>query len=454
MSNNTVEQRRNASASWSGYIHQGKVGFLVALRELKNYIQDEVPDYGGYNICYENAEDFDIVNNEGRVISRHQVKAYKQGEKRETYSELFCIQTREFNNGQVKILRTGFQIHKFNEEGDIVEIEVDEAARFIHTVVEVPDFYLSEDAYFSKHQRRTEYTPNDSKVKLYPYSEIEEFCPLSTNDNDDRIRDYCIDEIKDILTKLNSVLKDNSNHFKQVYYKYIASILDNSIGVAHQESAFPSISFELLCSLLTTEIPEDDIYQAKNNLIYIWDEYKHDLEDDLSNGVLETVDSIIKDLLCKEKSEFEKIVRKLAPHEALDKKISIILNDAVLKKILFYIFSELEYFDSNNITYYDKEKHSYRTSVIAINETPAQISNVIKKIIRNKEFLERSFDNRYLINDSISGILINESVYGFPEDSSPINYKDEWNTGVTDSIFNADMEFINTKKAIECLKQE
>ena len=77
---------RNATPSWSGYIHQGKVGFLVALREIKESIIKKEKNYLNFAIRYENAEDFDIVDDKGNVISRHQVKAYIAGDEREDYS--------------------------------------------------------------------------------------------------------------------------------------------------------------------------------------------------------------------------------------------------------------------------------------------------------------------------------------------------------------------------------
>ena len=91
LASSRVDQNRNAAPSWSGYIHQGKVGFLVALRQLRQCIEAGV-SYEEYSIRYENAEDFDIIGNEGQVLSRHQVKAYTDGTSRERYSTLFNIQ--------------------------------------------------------------------------------------------------------------------------------------------------------------------------------------------------------------------------------------------------------------------------------------------------------------------------------------------------------------------------
>lgn len=451
MVNNTVDQHRNASASWSGYIHQGKVGFLVSLRELKKRIQEKASNYEKYQIRYENAEDFDIVNDD-KVISRHQVKAYKDGEEREKYSTLFYIQTRNIEDG--KILKEGFQIHKFDEDGKILEVEVNEDSRYVHTITDVPDFYLSEASYLKKYSRRSKYTKNESKIKLYPYSELHSFCPLSVNKDNDMVKMYCIKEIEEILILLENPLKENSAHAEQVYFKYVASILDNSIGTAHTISTHPTITFKEILNLLITDISEDDIYKAKNNFIYAWDEYKKDFEETLPVETMQQMNSIVKNLLQKRKKNFEEIVRKLAPHEEIDKPISHILDGTVSKNILFCLFEELNEFDCGTITYLDKVKDSYRVSLITARNKRAKIAKIIEHIINNKEFLNKSFDNRYLINEKISGISLNDSVNDSPEANSLINYKEEWNTGIADNIFNIDMEFIDIETAIDNLKEK
>lgn len=61
MNISNVDQNRNATSSWSGYIHQGKVGFLVALRQLRWCIENK-RNHENYAIRYESAEDFDIVS--------------------------------------------------------------------------------------------------------------------------------------------------------------------------------------------------------------------------------------------------------------------------------------------------------------------------------------------------------------------------------------------------------
>lgn len=458
MEENSVDQSRNASPSWSGYIHQGKVGFLVALRELKKCLNMGKSNYKDYKICYENAEDFDIVDSQSKVISRHQVKAYKDGNERERYSTLFRIQTRNIDDGKIVKGGEGFQIHKFDEYGNILKVEVDENSRYLHTIIDVPDFDLSESDYLSKYQvpphPRTKYTHNESKVQLYEYSLNEKFCPLSVNELDDTIKVYCTTEIKQILTVLGNPLSKKLNHIEQVYFKYIASILDNSVGTAHKDATHPTITFKEIEELITTEIDEDDIYRTKNNLIYMWDEHKKDYEDTLPYETIEIMDNLVETLLQKNAKEFEELIRKLAPHEEKDKPLFLILDGTVLKNILFNLFQEILAFDCDSVTYYDKDNKSYRVSLIAVKNHKAKIYKIIEKIINNTEFLSRSFYNRYLINDCLSGIKIDESINDCPEDSGLTKYKEAWKTGVTDSIFNADMEFIDVDAAINKLKEK
>lgn len=150
MASSNVDQNRNATSSWSGYIHQGKVGFLVALRQLRCCIENEIENFEDYAIRYENAEDFDIVGNEEQVLSRHQVKAYINGNEREDYSDLFNIQTRKLENGKEKINVKGYQIHEFDGQGNVVRMVVSPESRFLHVIVSVPDFYLTREEYKSK----------------------------------------------------------------------------------------------------------------------------------------------------------------------------------------------------------------------------------------------------------------------------------------------------------------
>ena len=448
MASSRVDQNRNATPSWSGYIHQGKVGFLVALRQLRQCIESGIENFEGYTIRYENAEDFDIIGNDGQVLSRHQVKAYINGNEREDYSDLFNIQTRKFEDGKEKINQKGFQIHEFDGKGNAVRVVVPCDARFLHVIVDVPDFRLSKDDYFKKYSGRTKYTDNDSCVKLYEYNQSENlfYCPLSQDAENDTIKDYCIAEIKEILKIEKNPLEENSSHLEQVYHRYIGSLLDHSIGKAHSESGFPEISFGEIIAILEEEMPKDEIYKMKNTLTYSWERYHRDSVGDISEDDFKLMDNIINQLLSMSKEDFYEFVRMVLPHEKSDEDFVEIFNITLLEKIFYSLIKDVRKFSFKHYSFLDEVKKSYRLSLIDIEESPGRIATVIKNIIDNSEFLKATFNHDYLINRDIDDLPIGIRIGEF-DSLSDIRYKDEWNTGVQHNIFKPNMEFIGIKKA-------
>lgn len=446
-----VDQNRNATPSWSGYIHQGKVGFLVALRQLRECIENNIENLEDYAIRYENAEDFDIVVDDNQVLSRHQVKAYVNGNEREDYSDLFNIQTRKFEDGKEKINVKGYQIHEFDGQGNVVRMVVSPESRFLHVIVSVPDFYLTREEYKSKFPGRTKYTKNESQVQLYKYkvgSDEVLYCPLSQNDGNDTIRDYCTAEIKEILKLKGNPLNDSVSHLKQVYLRYVGSLLDHSIGQAHSESGFPEISFREIISIIEKEAPKDEVYEMKNTLTYSWEKYHRDYSTDISEENFKLMDNIINHLLSLSKKEFYKFVRMVLPHEKSDEDFAKIFNITLLERIFYSLIKDVRKFSFKHYSFLDDVKKSYRFSLIDIEESPGRIATVIKNIIDNSEFLKATFNHDFLINRDIDGVPIGVSIDEF-DSMSDSRYKDEWNTGMQHNIFKPNMEFIGIKKVKE-----
>lgn len=453
----TIEDIRNASASWSGYVHQGKVGFLVALRSMKDCIINGENSYLQYELKYENAEDFDITNERGEVVSRHQVKAYKNGIERRAYNTVFHIQSRKISeSGKEELNQDGFQIHKFNGQGVPILEEVSEDNRFLHTVVCVPDFYLTKEEYFDCHPNRREYTSNESKVQLYPYSNEDRFCRVSCEESDD-IRNYCLIEIKEILESQGCLLSSNTVHLEQVYTRYISTILDHALGEAHIKSSFPSVSFEVLMKLITTPIPIDQHYDAKYKFSNYWALEREFFEED-SDSTQDTIfiaDNIIKGFISLEAQEFENIIRRLNPDKKTSEKLSDLINRDALKNIFFNLIQELDKFDFKSLTYTDEKNFDYRVSLIMTTRQPKFLQKVVIGIVENKELLADSFDKRYLINNSIEGVKVNNTIYDLGSESElRVDYKQEWDTGVEDNIFSQDMEFLDVVTAISKIKGE
>ncbi|MDQ0222989.1 ABC-three component system protein [Streptococcus moroccensis] len=449
MASSNVDQNRNATSSWSGYIHQGKVGFLVALRQLRQCIKDNV-NYEEYSIRYENAEDFDIIGNDGQVLSRHQVKAYINGNGREDYSDLFNIQKRKFEDGKEKIDTKGFQIHSFDGQGKIKSVDVRTDSRYVHVIVDVIDFKLSRYEYLKKDGRRKNYTDNNSCIQLYPYDREKNicYCPLSQDYSNDKIREYCITEIKEILILEKSLLKENESHLQQVYLRYIGALLDHSIGAAHNESGFPKISLKEIFAIIEEEAPKDEVYEMKNTLIYSWEKYHRDYVSDISDDDFKLMDKIINQLLSMSKEEFCEFVRMVLPHEKSDEDFFKIFNITLLERIFYSLIKDVRKFSFKHYSFLDEVKKSYRFSLIDIEESPGRIATVIKNIIDNSEFLKATFNHDFLINRDIDGFPIGIRIDEF-DSMSDNRYKDEWNTGVQHNIFKPNMEFIGIKKAKE-----
>ncbi|MGZ7142553.1 ABC-three component system protein, partial [Streptococcus pyogenes] len=128
-------------------------------------------------------------------------------------------------------------------------------------------------------------------------------------DSNDKIRDYCIAEIKDILELRHNLLKDVPSHFGQVYLRYVGSLLDHNIGKAHNESVFPEISFGEIIAVIEAAVPKDEVYEMKNTLIYSWEKYHRDYVSDISDDDFKLMDKIINQLLSMSKEEFCEFVR-------------------------------------------------------------------------------------------------------------------------------------------------
>ena len=450
MTSSNVDQNRNATPSWSGYIHQGKVGFLVVLRQLRECIENNIENLEDYAIRYENAEDFDIiVGDDNQVLSRHQVKAYVDGKEREDYSDLFNIQTRKFEDGKEKINVKGYQVHEFDGRGNVAREVVSKENIYLHVIVDVPDFNLSKDDYLKKYPSRTKYTDNISCVRLYKYNQANDlfYCPLS-QENDDTIKDYCIAEIKEILKLKGNSLNDSDSHLEQVYLRYVGSLLDHSIGEAHSESGFPEISFGKIISIIEEEVPKDEVYEMKNNLIYRWEKYHCDYVNDISEEDFKLMDEINNYLLSLTKDEFYEFVRMMLPHENSDENFLDLFRKAPIEDIFYVLLEKFKGFSFKAYSYLDDNEKSYRTSLISIQDRPGIIAKKIQEIIDNSEFLKATFNHDFLINRGIDELHIGNRIDEF-DGCSDNRYREEWNTGVQHNIFKANMEFISIEKAKE-----
>lgn len=283
-----MSDSRNATSSWSWYLHQWKVGIFVALKKIVELIDgkndNEIEEILiKRRIIYENAEDFDIQEKDEnwlyidhvdkskwKVDSRHQVKAYKDWNNLNDYKDVLNIQKciaqekkekwkklKKTKKTYVKIIKIKwFQIRTFYVDKTTWfctewNIEVDDNNRFLHTIKNVQWFWLSKKDFETKKAtweilNDPNFRPNPNNIKLYPYPDWN-YCDItSSNDN---IKEWCNEEIKKI--KWNESI-DN-------IYEKLLYLLDEEIRNKHAWW-YPIFSFYDLYN----EINAPTIFEIKN----------------------------------------------------------------------------------------------------------------------------------------------------------------------------------------------
>lgn len=271
---------RNATASWSGYSHQGLVGILIAVRDMRNLIlEGRQNEFDIHYLEYENNEDVAISKQIGgepkELISVHQVKAYySQGHLLSTYKSVFTGAPIYEHDANGKLLK--------DSEGNKIETGSYEpgqwcdSSNFLHTVENIRNWPTDND--FSS----VGGNPND--IKRYEYSRNIFFCGT------DQISDFIITELvsdnflagnngsagmslKRLTFELDKKIrtehatKDSKNDYEiQFSFKDIFDIIHDSKDISQNESyicrnMFYELYYEALkkSSLSDDEISEIDL---------------------------------------------------------------------------------------------------------------------------------------------------------------------------------------------------
>lgn len=210
-------QKRNATASWSGYVYQGKVGMLVGIRNISKIFTADSSNIetalAGWQLEFETFEDFDIKSPDG-VVSRHQVKAKK------------------VVNAHTKSAYTS-ALSDFDPTG------CPEDTRYLHVICAVTNWDTSDIA-------------NPHKVKLYEYPDGSLFCDLAN------------DQIQQIALTFLRVLRPEAtdNHLIQIYH-YLNFLVLETVNKNHTSNA----SFNLLdLYKIIAHAPVDELNDEVNEI--------------------------------------------------------------------------------------------------------------------------------------------------------------------------------------------
>lgn len=304
---------RNATASWSWYLHQWKVGVFVALKKISELIDwksDETEINSileKWRIIYENAEDFDIQENvededenwnlqKWRVDSRHQVKAYKDWNNLKDYESV--LEETKYRSDWER--ECGFDISNCKN-----------SKKFLHTIEEVKWFWLSEAEYNIEKQEwnihnLAKYVPNPNEIELYTYPEWFKYCDITSTD----------DLLKQWSDNIINTIKWHGTNSEYIY-ESILYILDEKIRHEHtndNESVwYPKLYlskiYEAINSFTTFE--DLDEMRLRESFVRYYEYYKMDLSSPYSIANLSVLDEYMEFVSSLKKNHFYSYLKEM-----------------------------------------------------------------------------------------------------------------------------------------------
>lgn len=326
---------RDATAIWSGYNHQGKVGLFVALREMANLAENAPYDsitvalFGEWHIEFEQAEDFDIYTkppcaDPNYIHSRHQVKAHagQDGRQFSKYKKVVAPYTITRKDGNVDTM-PGFDKSIKDEYGNVLTNELPANKRYIHLVQSVQSW-----------KNDVENNPNQVSPYTYPeYGAIQarDYCGLSDSNNDDSsdngdALDHPLDEAA--YAQMQKVLPGRNRSELKLVWMALQVELQRRIATRHNDRTAPCPRFSfrdifenfLNNNLDLAKFKEDyraDIFRRR--LINLWakiqSRYEH--AGGIDNAARSRINTWLGELHKKDDEELKRYIDSLSPNEQM-----------------------------------------------------------------------------------------------------------------------------------------
>ena len=379
---------RNATASWSGYSHQGLVGILIGLREMRRLISiDKQNEFNIHFLEYENNEDVAItkqtLGTTKELLSVHQVKAYySQGHLINTYKSVF----------------TGAPIYEKDAQGNKIETGNFEPGQwcdndnFLHVVQNVANWPTNDD--FSS------LGGNPFGIKRYIYNENIFHCGT------DEISQFIITELassdfhtgnqgasamtlKRLMFELDSKIrtehatKNSKNNYEiQFSFEELIGIVHDVLDVSRSESYIcRSTFYDLYIEALKKSVLLDDDLSEINNLV-----------DQIYNGFSD--------------DDFLLFIRRLSlnrnsKHQHLTQST---FNPDGLKQVFFNLLLSVpkiypEIIKEDFIVHYSSLRYVLTTIIDEKDEAKEVVQNILSNLDSHKLLWEKTF----LINKEING---------------------------------------------------
>lgn len=397
---------RNATATWSGFSHQGQIGLLVALREIRRLIEDnQESGLTNYFLEYENKEDVAVYNvdeySNKSYLSIHQVKAYySDGHLLNTYKPVFqgAIIYQTDSDGKL-VKENGKKIATGNYEPG--QWSFPPGKNFLHTVKNISNW---------DENTVSEWSPRFS-IERYEYSTSEYHCD-TTN-----IEDYVKREILQIVN-------DDSGRADSAYHR-ITFALDEKIRTEHKKGkkTLYDIKFSLKeiydCIISTLEFDKQNIFNSRKGFYKLYAEYIkiHEISEDKIRCITNT---ILDPIYRMNDEDFQTFLIQLNLHED-PKEVKLPHYSfkpqgfkQVFFKVLFevYISPELK----EQAVKYHKAGSSEDFVLTTITDEEDYKEVVVVNILKNLDSLDILWDNHALINKEIDGKLcdLNPNINNIP----------------------------------------
>ncbi|MED2013674.1 ABC-three component system protein [Bacillus wiedmannii] len=413
MSVETILEQRyviDASPSWNGYNHQGKIGILVVLKMI-NDLQLDSSSCNEYELELEWLEDFSIKKS-NKYLSIHQVKTYNKSGPAEYKDAIWLLLAKisDFKEIDKAYLHSTTKISKVDDrekfkdilfkyeppkEKELNKEEKEKSPKKYWTPKKCHDYVkdggLYDESYF--------------KFEIYEYEDECFHCNMDEVEN----------KIKDQLKIFNKDKAKVTEKQLEHTYMYLLGLVDKNIRTRHKDiqtketDQKATINFNDVLKIIESnfEHPSKEyaIYFLRNRFNALTGEYLKDLAYEEELGLIDNLETFnVRQLIAAvtklSDEEFLQFCMKITPHHEVNKDkpdamlhaiSSFIINNdmndgffEILKKIQKEIdvqkFTFIKRTKSN-----DNYNISYLPTTITENQHIRRTGILIDKIFNNSE---------------------------------------------------------------------